>query len=107
MDPAVFKKESRRKENITPSTFVAPKPTPAHYFLSKSIVFTHMPRASQGPWDSPEDTWIFVGTNADLQLSTRRGREQKGQAQQILDAVGVGTKHQPMQWRWVRKHRQV
>lgn len=81
MDPVVFKKEKRRKENTTPSSSLVPKPT--HYF-SKSTLFTHMPRASQGPWDAPEDTWISLDTNTDLQLSTRRGCEQKAQDQQIL-----------------------
>ena len=31
-------------------------------------MLTHMQRASQGPFDTPEDTWVFVGTNIHLQL---------------------------------------
>lgn len=90
MDPVVFKKENRRKENITPSTFVAPKPT--HRLHSEYTEFEHVPRASQGPWDAPEDTWMFVGTNTDLQLSSRRGCELKGQSlwtKQSVGAVGL------------------
>lgn len=75
MDPVVSKRENRRKENITSSTFVAPKTT---HFHSESVVFRHMPRASQDPWDAPEDTWISAGTNTDLQLPTWRGVNEKG-----------------------------
>lgn len=34
-------------------------------------MLTHVPRANQGPSDTPEDTWVVVGTNAHLRLSAR------------------------------------
>lgn len=46
MDPVVFKKENRRKENTTSSTLIAPNP--CHYFHSEPTVF----RAKGKPGDA-------------------------------------------------------